>query len=117
MLRRAVPRAAPRARAPRQAPPRGSRDAAPRRRRPRRVARRWRRRRRAGPPMSAPAGGGATYERAGVSIDAGDRAVELMREWVEAARRPEVLGGIGGFAGLFDASALKEYDRPLLASS
>ncbi|HEY6933299.1 MAG TPA: phosphoribosylformylglycinamidine cyclo-ligase [Marmoricola sp.] len=67
--------------------------------------------------MSAPAGGGATYERAGVSIDAGDRAVELMREWVEAARRPEVLGGIGGFAGLFDASALKEYDRPLLASS
>ncbi|HET8560823.1 MAG TPA: phosphoribosylformylglycinamidine cyclo-ligase [Marmoricola sp.] len=60
---------------------------------------------------------GATYEAAGVSIDAGDRAVELMKEWVDKARRPEVLGGIGGFAGLFDASALKSYDRPLLASS
>jgi phosphoribosylformylglycinamidine cyclo-ligase len=60
---------------------------------------------------------GTTYESAGVSIDAGDRAVELMKEWVDKARRPEVLGGIGGFAGLFDASALKGYDRPLLASS
>jgi phosphoribosylformylglycinamidine cyclo-ligase len=60
---------------------------------------------------------GATYEAAGVSIDAGDRAVQLMKEWVDKARRPEVLGGIGGFAGLFDASALKAYDRPLLASS
>ncbi len=60
---------------------------------------------------------GATYEAAGVSIDAGDRAVELMKVWVDKARRPEVLGGIGGFAGLFDASALKAYDRPLLASS
>jgi phosphoribosylformylglycinamidine cyclo-ligase len=57
------------------------------------------------------------YEAAGVSIEAGDRAVELMKVWVERARRPEVLGGIGGFAGLFDASALKGYDRPLLASS
>jgi phosphoribosylformylglycinamidine cyclo-ligase len=58
-----------------------------------------------------------TYESAGVSIDAGDKAVELMKVWVEKARRPEQLGGIGGFAGLFDASALKGYDRPLLASS
>jgi len=60
---------------------------------------------------------GATYEEAGVSIDAADRAVELMKVWVEKARRPEVIGGIGGFAGLFDASALKHYKRPLLASS
>jgi phosphoribosylformylglycinamidine cyclo-ligase len=60
---------------------------------------------------------GATYESAGVSIEAGDRAVELMRVWVDKARRPEMIGGIGGFAGLFDASALKAYDRPLLASS
>jgi phosphoribosylformylglycinamidine cyclo-ligase len=60
---------------------------------------------------------GATYESAGVSIEAGDAAVELMRVWVEKARRPEMVGGIGGFAGLFDASALKAYDRPLLASS
>ena len=61
--------------------------------------------------------GGATYEAAGVSIQAGDRAVELMKVWVETARRPEMIGGIGGFAGLFDASALKDYKRPLLATS
>jgi phosphoribosylformylglycinamidine cyclo-ligase len=60
---------------------------------------------------------GATYESAGVSIEAGDRAVELMRVWVDKARRPEMIGSIGGFAGLFDASALKSYDKPLLASS
>ncbi len=60
---------------------------------------------------------GATYETAGVSIEAGDRAVELMKVWVDKARRPEVVGSIGGFAGLFDASALKAYDRPLLATS
>jgi phosphoribosylformylglycinamidine cyclo-ligase len=58
-----------------------------------------------------------SYASAGVSIEEGDRAVELMKEWVEKARRPEVVGGIGGFAGLFDASALKAYDRPLLATS
>jgi len=60
---------------------------------------------------------GATYAAAGVDIEAGDRAVELMKEWVAKTRRPEVLGGIGGFAGLFDASALKAYARPLLATS
>jgi phosphoribosylformylglycinamidine cyclo-ligase len=60
---------------------------------------------------------GSTYEAAGVSIEAGDKAVELMKTWVDKARRPEMVGGIGGFAGLFDASALKKYDRPLLASS
>jgi phosphoribosylformylglycinamidine cyclo-ligase len=58
-----------------------------------------------------------SYASAGVSIAEGDRAVELMKEWVEKARRPEVVGGIGGFAGLFDATALKAYDRPLLATS
>src|SRR3954468_13501120 len=40
-----------------------------------------------------------------------------MKVWVEKARRPEVLGGIGGFAGLFDASELKRYERPLLGTS
>ena len=59
----------------------------------------------------------STYEAAGVSIEAGDKAVELMKVWIEKARRPEQIGGIGGFAGLFDASALKSFDRPLLASS
>ena len=60
---------------------------------------------------------GATYAGAGVDIEAGDKAIDLMRAWVDKARRPEVIGGIGGFAGLFDASALKGYDRPLLATS
>jgi phosphoribosylformylglycinamidine cyclo-ligase len=58
-----------------------------------------------------------SYAAAGVSIEEGDRAVELMKEWVEKARRPEVVGGIGGFAGLFDASALKSYRKPYLATS
>ena len=40
-----------------------------------------------------------------------------MKVWVDKARRPEMIGGIGGFAGLFDASVLKRYDRPLLATS
>jgi len=61
--------------------------------------------------------GGATYAAAGVSIEAGDLAVQLMKQWVGKATRPEVVGGIGGFAGLFDASALKRYQRPLLASA
>jgi phosphoribosylformylglycinamidine cyclo-ligase len=60
---------------------------------------------------------GATYEAAGVSIDAGDKAVELMKVWIDKARRPEMMGGIGGFAGLFDASALKAFDHPVLATS
>jgi phosphoribosylformylglycinamidine cyclo-ligase len=58
-----------------------------------------------------------SYAAAGVSIEEGDRAVELMKEWVEKARRPEVVGGIGGFAGLFDATALKGYRKPYLATS
>ncbi len=57
------------------------------------------------------------YAAAGVDIAAGDRAVELMRASVARAQRPEVVGGLGGFAGLFDASALTRYRRPLLASS
>lgn len=59
----------------------------------------------------------STYEAAGVSIEAGDKAVELMTVWIEKARRPEMMGGIGGFAGLFDARALKAYDSPVLATS
>ena len=59
----------------------------------------------------------ATYKDSGVDIDAGDRAVELMKASVARASRLEVMGGIGGFAGLFDASALKNMKRPLLATS
>ncbi|MDO9398146.1 MAG: iron-containing alcohol dehydrogenase, partial [Herbiconiux sp.] len=58
---------------------------------------------------------GNAYAEAGVSIDAADKAVELMKVWVDKARRPEMIGGIGGFAGLFDASALTRYTHPLLA--
>ncbi len=61
--------------------------------------------------------GGAGYAAAGVDIAAADRAVELMRAAVGRASRPEVVGGIGGFAGLFDASKLAGYRRPLLATS
>lgn len=59
----------------------------------------------------------SSYEQAGVDVAAGDRAVELMKASVERATRPEVVGGLGGFAGLFDASALKGYRRPLLAAA
>ncbi len=58
-----------------------------------------------------------TYADAGVDIHAGDKAVELMKEAVARTHGPEVLGGVGAFAGLFDASALLSYKRPLLASS
>jgi phosphoribosylformylglycinamidine cyclo-ligase len=57
------------------------------------------------------------YAAAGVDTAAGDLAVELMKSAVRATQGPEVLGGVGGFAGLFDASALQAYRRPLLATS
>ena len=60
---------------------------------------------------------GASYAAAGVDIEAGDRAVELMKTWVAKATRAEVVGGLGGFAGLFDATRLTGYRRPLLATS
>ncbi|CAB4752503.1 MAG: phosphoribosylformylglycinamidine cyclo-ligase [Actinobacteria bacterium] len=59
----------------------------------------------------------STYFDAGVDIEAGDRAVELMKASVAKASRNEVVGGIGGFAGLFDATALKKFQQPLLATS
>ncbi|MFT4225415.1 phosphoribosylformylglycinamidine cyclo-ligase [Micropruina sp.] len=67
--------------------------------------------------MSGPDRTTSAYAAAGVDIEAGDRAVELMKAHVVATRRPEVLGGLGGFAGFFDASALKGYDHPVLATS
>ena len=66
---------------------------------------------------SAAEGAGITYASAGVDTAAGDRAVDLMKEAVAATHGPQVLGGIGAFAGLVDVSALKDYRRPLLASS
>ncbi|NDU76590.1 phosphoribosylformylglycinamidine cyclo-ligase [Actinomadura sp. DSM 109109] len=58
-----------------------------------------------------------SYEAAGVDIAAGERAVELMKSRVARSRRPEVVDDVSGFAGLFDASALLRYRRPLLATS
>ena len=57
-----------------------------------------------------------SYAAAGVDIQAGDRAVELMKDKLKRATRPEVVGGLGGFAGLFRMD-LKKYREPLLASS
>lgn len=59
--------------------------------------------------------GGISYASAGVDIEAGDRAVELFKPLAKKASRPEVRGGLGGFAGLF---ALRGgYREPILASS
>ena len=58
-----------------------------------------------------------TYASAGVDVEAGDRAVELMKSAVAATHNANVVGEVGGFAGLFDVSVLKDFERPLLASS
>ncbi len=65
------------------------------------------------PTLPAP----RAYAAAGVDIEAADTAVDLMRSWVEKTERPEVIGTLGGFAGLYDASALARYQRPILATS
>ncbi|QIM18001.1 phosphoribosylformylglycinamidine cyclo-ligase [Leucobacter coleopterorum] len=57
------------------------------------------------------------YAQSGVDTAAGDLAVELMKSAVSRTHGPEVVGGVGGFAGMFDASALLGYKKPLLASS
>ena len=59
----------------------------------------------------------ATYAAAGVDVEAGERAVALMRASVAATMRPEVVGDFGGFAGLFDISVAAGMKRPLLATS
>jgi len=55
------------------------------------------------------------YRAAGVNVEAGERAVALMREAVASTRRPEVVGGLGGFAGAIEVPA--GYRRPLLVAS
>ncbi|HEX7459386.1 MAG TPA: phosphoribosylformylglycinamidine cyclo-ligase, partial [Acidimicrobiales bacterium] len=57
----------------------------------------------------------ATYAAAGVDIDAGERAVDLIKPMVASTRRPEVLGGLGDFGGLF-ALDLTRYRQPVLVS-
>ena len=58
-----------------------------------------------------------TYADAGVDTAAGDRAVALMKDAVASTMTPAVVGGVGGFAGLVDVSTLRDYRRPLLATS
>jgi phosphoribosylformylglycinamidine cyclo-ligase len=58
-----------------------------------------------------------TYAAAGVDTEAGDVAVALMKDAVRATHGPAVVGGVGGFAGMYDASALQGMRRPLLATS
>jgi phosphoribosylformylglycinamidine cyclo-ligase len=57
----------------------------------------------------------SAYVAAGVDVDAGDRAVELIREAVESTRRPEMLGGLGGFGGAITIPA--GYREPVLVAS
>ena len=57
------------------------------------------------------------YASSGVNIDAGNRAVDLMKDAVKSTYTPSVLAGIGSFGGLFDASTLKEMKSPVLVAS
>ncbi|MEO5885838.1 MAG: AIR synthase related protein, partial [Candidatus Limnocylindrales bacterium] len=59
--------------------------------------------------------GRSAYRRAGVDVRAGERAVDLMRAHVESTRRPETVGGLGGFGGAFSIPA--GYCEPLLVAS
>ena len=56
------------------------------------------------------------YKKAGVDIEAGYKSVELMKKHVKRTMRPEVLGGLGGFAGAFSLSAIKDMEDPILLS-
>lgn len=58
---------------------------------------------------------GLTYADAGVDIDAGNKAVELMKDSVKATYRPEVLGDLGGFGGLFSLMD-SDIKKPILVS-
>ncbi|GAA4117712.1 phosphoribosylformylglycinamidine cyclo-ligase [Enteractinococcus coprophilus] len=58
-----------------------------------------------------------TYATAGVDVEAGDDAVELMKSAVTATHSSRVLGGFGGFAGMWDATALTSYRQPVLTTS
>ena len=58
--------------------------------------------------------GRGSYESAGVSIERGERAVDLMRSAVEETHGPEVIGGPGGFAGLYALAGMRD---PVLAST
>lgn len=56
------------------------------------------------------------YKKAGVDIEAGYKSVELMKKHIKKTMREEVLGEIGGFAGAFDLSKIKNMEEPVLLS-
>ncbi|MCR5688438.1 MAG: phosphoribosylformylglycinamidine cyclo-ligase [Lachnospiraceae bacterium] len=56
------------------------------------------------------------YKKAGVDIEAGYRSVELIKECVASTRRPEVIGGLGGFAGAFSMEKYRSMEDPVLVS-
>ncbi len=56
------------------------------------------------------------YKSAGVDIEAGYRSVELIKDYVKATGRPEVLGGLGGFSGAFSLKGIKDMEDPVLLS-
>lgn len=58
-----------------------------------------------------------TYQEAGVDIEAGNRAVELMKDAIRATYTPAVLAGVGAFGGLFDAASLVSMPAPVLVAS
>ena len=95
---------------------RGRRHRLPQRRRDRGPHGRAAAQRRGGAVVSTTSPGGSSYAAAGVDIEAGDRAVELLKSRVARTTRPEVVGGLGGFAGLFRLDTSR-YRDPLLASS
>src|SRR5688500_15475477 len=57
------------------------------------------------------------YASSGVDIDAGNKAVDLMKNAVKSTYTPAVLAGIGSFGGLYDASMLKTMNSPVLVAS
>ena len=56
------------------------------------------------------------YKSSGVDIEAGYKAVELMKQYVKTTMRPEVLGGLGGFSGAFSLEKIKDMEKPTLVS-
>jgi phosphoribosylaminoimidazole (AIR) synthetase len=68
-------------------------------------------------PMPNTPSQGATYAAAGVSIDAGNTAVDLMKAAVQSTYTPAVLAGLGSFGGLFDGAAVKAMRAPVLVAS
>ena len=56
------------------------------------------------------------YKKAGVDIEAGYKAVELMKQHVQSTMRPEVLTNLGGFSGAFSMEAFRQMEKPVLVS-